>query len=143
MNRPSFSSKKRGERVRKALDEDDLEFSENERKVLIEHPAWIARVFEALAGPEDIPEREKAITEAIEKLHEEEDAEIGRAFADALVPTLPKEFRDWDVWFERVQYLRNTTVVQYGMPFAAGLVAYGLTPATFFEAAHGIQLLTD
>jgi len=141
--------KKEAEQVRNALDENDLELSETERKAL--RPAWTARVFEALAGSDDVTAREKSISAAIESLHEEEDAEIGRAFAESLVPTLPKEFRNWDVWFKGVSkalaghqdFLRNTKVVCHGMPFAAGLVLYGLTPATFFEAAHGIQLLTD
>ena len=137
------------EEVREALEENDLELSESEREAL--NPEWTAKVFEALASEDDIAKREKSISEAIESLHEEEDAEIGRAFAESLVPTLPKDFRNWDVWFKGVpkvpvvhqDFLRNLTVVKSGMPFAEGLVPYGLTPATFFEAAHGIQLLTD
>jgi RNA polymerase sigma factor (sigma-70 family) len=138
------------EKILEALDDNDLEFSEPELKGLERHAEWVATVYRELAGHEKMPKGEQEIADAIATLRKDEEREIASAFV-SLIETLPEEFRAWDEWFGGVplaskQYqveFRQKVVVAETLPYSEWLVTHGMTPATFVEAARGVELLVD
>jgi hypothetical protein len=133
-----------------ALEEGEVDFSNEELRHLEGHGEWIGTVYEALEEPVPAAEREKKIAEAIADLCAREDEEIADAFK-SLVETTPLRLRQWDWWFGKVprapkdyqERLRKETVVHKSSPYSMGLVVYGMTPATILEASRGVQLLVD
>lgn len=130
-----------------AMEESDVEFTDEEISRLELHPEWTAAVYAAIAGPED---EDPEILKAIQQIRANEDAEIGSAFAEAL-KTLHDRFHEWDRWFGEVRkapndyqtHLRDQIIVRTGMPYAEGLIKYGMTPGTIFEGSRGVELLLD
>jgi hypothetical protein len=133
-----------------ALEEDEGEFSAEDIKRLELHPEWTAAVYRALAGLQEVSDEDHEIVEAIQQIRGSEDAEIGRVFAEAL-EALPEEFHQWDQWFDHVPlvpedyqtHLSEQIIVISGMPYAAGLIQYGMTPGTFLEGSRGVELLAN
>jgi RNA polymerase sigma factor (sigma-70 family) len=138
------------DKIREALEEADLEFSEAEVAQLERNPEWTAAVYRELAGPAELSEREEEIAAAIAGLRQDEDREIAAAFV-SLVETLPERFRAWEKWFADVPpapepfqaHLRKQIVVIESRPHSGWLTAHGMTPATFLEAARVVELLLD
>lgn len=143
--------RERANEIVEALEEDDVEFSDEDIKLLELHLEWTAAVFHALAGPQEVSDEDHEILEAIRQIRDSEDTEIGTAFAKTLIETLPPKFRQWDRWFDHVPlapkdyqaHLGEQIIVMKGMPYAEGLVSYGMTPGTFFEGSRGVELLVD
>ena len=52
-------------------------------------PEWVARIFDTLMTPVDMPATEQAIVEALHDAAEEEERQIGRAFGTLLLLKLP------------------------------------------------------
>jgi RNA polymerase sigma factor (sigma-70 family) len=137
--------------IMRALEEEEFELSDNEWATLAKHGEWVAQVYRVLGGIEEISEKEKEIDRAVGMILAKEEEEIGRAFTQALLQNLDPCFRDWDEWFADVpqvdaeyqEELEALSAVQHGAPYSLGLVKYGMTPATFYQAARGIQLLAN
>lgn len=136
--------------ILEALDERDIEFSEAEIESMERHPEWVAEVYQALEDSEEAQEADNEIAEAIRQIRDNEDIEIGVAFAHS-VTTLPENFCSWGKWFEGVPlvdkdyqaHLREQGVVKAAQPVSEGLIKYGMSPATFQGAARGLELLLD
>lgn len=136
--------------VAAAMEESDVEFTNEEISQLERHPEWTAAVYAAIAGPEDASDEDPEILNAIQQIRANEDAEIGSAFVGAL-KTLPDTFHEWKKWFGEVRrapedyrtHLAKQLIVETGMPYAEGLIEYGMTPGTIFEGSRGVELLLD
>jgi hypothetical protein len=135
-----------------ALDADDEDFTEAEGEVLAEDPQWLAQVYDVL-GSEDAAEtdaEEAEIEAAIDEIHGQQEREIVQAFR-MLTTYLPHYMSDWGKWFGEVREVGHATRLALSRRWSelgAGndieqLTRYGLTPATFFEATIGLQLLLE
>ena len=138
---------------RHALDADDeasdFEFSPDEQEILVKEAKWAARVYEALSEADRGDDESKAVSAAIKQALKAEDMEIGKAFSEGLLATMPPEKAEWDLWFSEVpkvaddvyrEILQDGTV-KAGMPKSEGLARFGLTPGIIFEACEGISML--
>ena len=114
-----------------------------------EYPHWTAAVFQAISGSSEEVGAASALTEATQAFLADEESQIAAAFS-AAVQTLPRQYAQWHKWFghliiseEYQDHLRQSRVVRSIGEYAMGLVRYGLSPVSFFEAARGVQLLAD
>jgi RNA polymerase sigma factor (sigma-70 family) len=139
-------------KIREAVEDGELDWSEEDVSRLEEQNEWVARVYEAFAGSGSDTEEDEddGLTRAIEQVRENKDREIATAFSAAL-ETLPEEFREWERWFSKVpaapkdyqRYLLKQVVVIESDDHGQELIKYGMTPSTFAEAARGIELLAN
>lgn len=114
-------------------------------------PEWMARVYGALADSEPIlPEDESSVRTLLEATASDE-ASIGHAFREALLPGLPPQLTNFEGWFsnlpkvepdKRIELLA-TPAAQAALPYAEQLAAVGITPLTIFYATEGISMLVD
>ena len=140
---------KRATEIALALREQELGVSEEEAQRLKRYPHWTAAVLEALSGSTEVSASD-TVTRAIQRVLEDEEAQIADAFNEAM-QTLPREFGRWHVRFAEVPHapeeyqeqLRQSRVVRLAGEHARGLDRYGLSPVSFFQAARGVQLLAD
>jgi DNA-directed RNA polymerase specialized sigma24 family protein len=143
--------KKHRSEILAAIASEDVPFSPQEEAML--SPEWVAKVYSELGetGETQLSEEEKAVRDAVIQIRDDEEAEIGLAFKEALLTDLDDEFTNWESWFNRVPIvdekiqhdLRQEFSVEQAQPISEGLVKYGMTPVTFFEAAHGVELLLN
>lgn len=144
--------RRRATEVTAALDASDgAPFTEAESLTIAEDPQWLAQVYEALGGEEpEAPSREAEIEAAIDSLLRNQEREIAAAFQGTAY-SLPEDLRLWHRWFGRLRQVTAEVLreLQHYWPEAsrssdiAELLRYGLTPASFFEAAMGLQLLLE
>lgn len=131
-------------------------------------PAWVARVFETLAGPVTVPDEEKAIIDALFSATKGREQELGMIFRTVLLPSLPVDLLRFDYWFHGVSviddklhsYLINRPVVKAAlsdenlenpkdpihsrvMDFVFDQVKHGLTPLTLFYAIESVSGLIE
>jgi RNA polymerase sigma factor (sigma-70 family) len=130
---------------------EHLEFSETLEKQMREggpeYSAWIAEVYETIAGEEEPSSEDLATMEALFQANEEQKISIGYAFKEALMPDLPGYLQNFQYWFKSLpevtedekKDLCNDPVVQAGMPYAEQLTWYGLTPLTIFYSTEAVS----
>jgi hypothetical protein len=135
-----------------ALDADDEDFTDAEGEVLAEDPQWLAQVYDVL-GYDDAAEMdadEAEIEAAIDEIHGQQEREIAQAF-QVLTTYLPHHLSDWGRWFGELREVSHATRLSLSRRWSElgaadsveQLTRYGLTPATFFEATIGLQLLLE
>ena len=143
--------RKRADEVTAALDaSDDEPFTEIESRTIAEDPQWLAQVYDVLGCEEDATAHESELEAAIDEIHRNQDREIAEAF-QILVGHLPADLREWRLWFGRLAQISQAsreTLCQRWSELCADastleLTRYGMTPATFFEAVVGLQLLLE
>ena len=113
---------------------------------------WIARVYEALAGPAQPPKAEEVrLEEALFKASAEDVASVGAAFKQTLLPGLPQDLINFPRWFksapqisvEQVAALSRLPDVETAFPISAQLIVYGVTPCTIFYASEAVAGVVD
>lgn len=146
-----ISIRERSAEIREALLECNDDLSDKELAAVAENPEWVAKVYGGLGvDDEEIDEAEAEIEEAIESMQASEDEEIGIAFA-ALLDGLPAAYRSWEWIFSDVPTVSNHVLdglrahasVAGKHELVEGLLRYGITPATIFDATVGISLFVD
>jgi hypothetical protein len=139
--------RRRSGEVRRALDAADgrpVELTEDFE------PAWVARVFEAIADGEELPEDQLESVRALIERNQEIEVGIGRAFQEELLIDLPGGLRSVADWFQgcppvsnaRLRQLLEDPVVAAGGEEAAALARYDITPYTLFLATKATSALT-
>jgi RNA polymerase sigma factor (sigma-70 family) len=143
--------KRRAAEILESLDLEDQEFSASEREVIQDDPEWMALVYEALGAEKDeSSDDEDQVEASIGLVLGDEEREIGEAFSE-LTENLSPHMRNWPELFrqvpripERAHALLDAKWQARGAGrWASGLIYYGITPATVFEATVGISLLLD
>ena len=135
-----------------ALDADDEDFTDAEGEVLAEDLQWLAQVYDVLGSDDDaeMDTEEAEIEAVIDDIHGQQEREIVQAF-NMLTTYLPHHLSDWGKWFGELREVDHDTRLSLSRRWSelgAGdsieqLTRYGLTPATFFEATIGLQLLLE
>jgi hypothetical protein len=140
----------RREEILRALDDDDVDFSDQEWESLQSRPDRLAEFYRLLG---DGAPSNPAVAEAEEilgRFQDDEATEIGTAFSE-LLAGLPPNFSAWDTIFAAVpdaparyqKMLAGERAVEIGGKYARGLVRYGLSPVMFAEAAYAVGGLLD
>ncbi len=148
-----------------------LESAEADETLDLPNPesAWVARVFEALAGPVTVSDEEQAIIDALFSATKGREQELGMIFRTMLLNTLPPALLLFDYWFHGIsviddklrRYLLKSPVVQAALSddarqhsddptyrtaadhFVLALASHGLTPLTLFYAIESISGLIE
>ncbi len=145
--------RERADEIVAVLDEEDEDYSDSEQAAIQKDPEWVGQVFHVLGvGQEEeaAGEAEAELERAIAELRSAEDYEIGAAFS-ALIEGLPPALVAWDELFRDVpqipvqayETLRESPSVREAGRCAYGLLRFGITPATVFEATVGVSLFLD
>ncbi|MBI2738500.1 MAG: hypothetical protein HYX38_18380 [Rhodospirillales bacterium] len=109
----------------------------------------IAAIYAALGFDEGRDSADTALCERFLVASREEEASIGTAFSEVLLPALPVYLRNFDAVFrgseplpteDRNRISRETSVV-HGGKSAEAMAAYGVTPVVILEACEGIANL--
>lgn len=113
-------------------------------------PHRLAQLYEALGSDEKLHPDDAALLDSLFDASEQDERDIGEAFAGALMPTLHGDLRKFgDLVFlgappideQRYSLLRSETSVIYGGEAAAELARFGVTPVTVVEASQGVANL--
>ncbi|MGH9318089.1 MAG: sigma-70 family RNA polymerase sigma factor [Thermoanaerobaculia bacterium] len=107
---------------------------------------WLAEVYGAIAGDEELSSEDKTTLDAMVSATRGEESSIGYAFKEALIRNLPEEVPSLEsrlaglpmVDEEEQKELFDTPAVQAALPQAAGLIVYGVTPLTIFYATEAV-----
>jgi len=144
--------RKRAAEVTAALDAvAGTPFTENENRAIAADPWWLAQVYEVLGGEDDTQSREAQIEAAIDDLLSNQEREIAGAFL-GLVSSIPQEdMRKWRAQFSLLPQVSHSVLQglqQHWRDASASddvamWLRHGITPATFFEATIGLQLLLE
>jgi hypothetical protein len=134
----------RAEELISYLDESD---SGPEVGAVKTDPAWLILVHEALAQEEPLSPEEEDLRAKLLQARANDEASVGRAFKEALVPDLPNSLTNWEYWFaaaprasvEELNILMNQPSVQAASPISSPLAAFGLTPVSVYYATEAVS----
>jgi len=126
-----------------ALEKEGLEDLFDGNGMASVDPDWLSRVYDALADGESEPEGT-----GVFHAHAEEDASIGLAFAQVLLPGLPPALHP-DRWLthamplppKHVSVLREAADVRAADGFPEQLLVKGVTPLVVFNAIEAISTI--
>jgi len=110
------------------------------------NPEWVATVYEALVGEQELPHGE--LIDALFEARCTEDREIGLAFDQALCVSLPAALKRWE-GFELVENSSGDRARLLQEPSARAsehgenLVRFGMTPKTVLIATEAMAGLAD
>jgi hypothetical protein len=112
-------------------------------------PDHIARVYDALGCDEKLDPEDTAMMDSLFEASDKDEGQIGKAFAEVLMPTLHGDLRKFDLIFLKVRpideaqykHLCSQPSVICGGAAAAELARFGLTPVTVVEASQGVANL--
>ncbi len=142
------------QRIRAALEQEDLLLDANECAALAERPEWLASVYAALSSDDLVHAEIDELQPSIAAILCGEQQVIADAWA-ALLEKLdeirpPSGLGQWEAALmgagklppELVSHLReHHASCRSGDPAGERLLKYGLTPGMLFEALHAIELL--
>jgi len=108
--------------------------------------AWMAEVYGAIVGEADDSPEEIAASEILNQPNVEQDLEIGRAFAEALMSNLPYSLKQIDDYLRDVPEVEEEEMIELGqepsvkagLPYSEQLVRYGVTPLTIFYSTEAV-----
>ena len=131
--------------------EEELDFSQEERRVLESHPEWVESVYATFAEGCDEADDQDALARSLAALRNDAEREIGEAFVNLLERLEGSEFSDWKHYFGALAplsandaaALESSPSFVEGVPRARLLASYGLTPLMFHDSVRGIELLFD
>jgi DNA-directed RNA polymerase specialized sigma24 family protein len=131
--------------------ENSESFGLSEEEMREIDPLWVAEVYRAVSGVLDAAE-ETPEARALFRAHAEEEASIGYAFREALMPDLPGHLREIGRWLrsaprvdeEEVRELLNEPSARAATPtYSEQMAPYGVTPLTVFYAVEAVSSLLD
>lgn len=110
---------------------------------------WLAEVYAAIGGEEELSPRDKETLNSMVSATQAEESFIGYAFKEALIRDLPEEVPSLEerlagvpmVDKEELKELIDTPSVQAALPQAEKLILYGVTPLTVFYATEAVGSL--
>lgn len=140
----------RADEVLEAIDLQDVVLPQATAEALDE--TWIAKVYEALAGPvPTVTAEEKKIAQDLFNASAADVESIGTAFKETLLPGLPMHLMDFDRWFESVprvpaemvDVLSTLPDVKAAFPVSSHLIVYGIVPSTIYYASEAVAAIVD
>lgn len=128
---------------------DQFEMSDDELQRV--NPLWIAEVYDALSKAVGRWEEAPQVSEKPFQAHEREEFQVGVAYRQVLIADLPHHLNDPDQWLGSVRkvsdeerdYALRAPSTQGGMPEAASLAAYGVTPLMVLRATQAVSFLLE
>ena len=122
-----------------------------EKHVSTGDPAWLAEVLSAIAGDAELSPEDARVLDAVFAVNVRSESAVGYAFKEGLLPGLPEDLADLGHRLQRIpeidmndrKHLLETPAVQAGMPPAASLVPFGVTPLTVFYATEAVSGLSQ
>lgn len=101
---------------------------------------WLAKVYDALAGPETADSSELEAARRLEETNDASERSIGMAFRDVLVPDLPSSafeeaFKGCEPAHDLVKVMSDDPSVQGAEGAAWPLAAFGVSPYMVLQAA--------
>lgn len=130
--------------------EDSESFSLSEDEIREIDPLWLAEVYGVIseaAGQSSIAPEE--ISQDLFYAQASEEASIGDAFKETLLPGLPDHLREIGRWLssaprvseEEIRELSEEPSVRAGLPDSAQLIPFGCTPLTVFYSTEAVSML--
>jgi len=140
---------KRSVEVLEALEKAPESFELEDVKTAKQDAAWLGRVYEALALPPEGGAEEDESVRAQLAAKADDEASVGAAFRDALLPGLPPQLQALDEWLakagcarlpkESYEWLLATPAVQAGLGATEGPARYGVSPLTVLGATNAVS----
>jgi RNA polymerase sigma factor (sigma-70 family) len=128
------------------------EFSEELEQLTFESdPEWVAEVYGAIAGEEELSPEDRATLAELFKANTEQEILISSAFAEVLMSDLPRDLHDIRNWFQALppisederKDLYDHPAVQASRPYSDQLIVCGMTPLTIFYSTEAISTVVD
>ena len=142
---------RRSAEVLEALDAAPDTFALEAAKAAAHDGAWLGRVYDALSIPPEASAEEDESVRTLLAAKEDDEASVGRAFRDALLPGLPSRLEELGKWLAEAnceplpkasyEWLLGTPAVRAGLGATEGPARYGVTPLTVLGATNAVSAL--